>query len=122
MNFFVGRIFFAIVLVLYPVLIFCALRFGEFSPRKLALLLLLLVALRIFLFAQHKHPSIPVKEIGFTTILLLCGILTFSLDNAKFLLFYLGQYCMYLSECQQKEHQLPNDVHKLQLKQKYMAL
>ena len=88
MNFFVGRIFFAIVLVLYPVLIFCALRFGEFSPRKLALLLLLLVALRIFLFAQHKHPSIPVKEIGFTTILLLCGILTFSLDNAKFLLFY----------------------------------
>ena len=75
-----GKIFFAALSVLYPVLVFCGLRFWGLSPRKLSLLLLLLAAFHLF-SSTKKQGHLKAKEIGFCIFLFLCGSLAFAFNN-----------------------------------------
>lgn len=89
MNSLAGKIFFAALSVLYPVLVFCGIRFWGVSPRKLSLVLLLLAAFHFFSISQKGISKIShVKEIFFALFLVACGGTAFALDNAFVLKFY----------------------------------
>ncbi len=89
MNSLAGKIFFAALSVLYPVLVFCGLRFWGLSPRKLSLVLLLLAAFHFFSMSQKGLSKISrAKEIFFVLFLVACGGFAFALDNAFVLKFY----------------------------------
>ena len=89
MNSLAGKIFFAALSVLYPVLVFCGLRFWGLSPRKLSLVLLLLAAFHFFSMSQKGLSKISrAKEIFLALFLVACGGIAFALDNAFVLKFY----------------------------------
>lgn len=89
MNSLAGKIFFAALSVLYPVLVFCGLRFWGLSPRKLSLVLLLLAAFHFFSMSQKGLSKISrAKEIFLALFLVACGGFAFALDNAFVLKFY----------------------------------
>ncbi len=84
-----GKIFFAALSVLYPVLVFCGLRFLGLSPRKLSLVLLLLAAFHFFSMSKKGISRVSrIKEILFALFLVACGGIAFALDNAVVLKFY----------------------------------
>ena len=89
MNSPAGKIFFAALSVLYPVLVFCGLRFFGLSPRKLSLVLLLLAAFHFFSMSKKGLSKVSrAKEILFALFLVACGGIAFALDNAFVLKFY----------------------------------
>lgn len=86
----VGKVLFAVLSVLYPVLIFCGFFLWDLSPRRLSLLPLLLAAFyAASLVRRHRNHTVPdTKEFFFVGCLLLCGVLSFVLNNATFFKFY----------------------------------
>lgn len=89
MNSPAGKIFLVALSALYPVLVFCGLRFWGLSPRKLSLLLLLLAAFHFFSMSQKGISKIShAREILFFLFLVACGGTAFALDNAFVLKFY----------------------------------
>lgn len=85
-----GKILFAALSVLYPILVFCGLHFWGLSPRKLSILLLLLAAFHLISASRKKQPGAAsrLKEGCFVAFLLACGVAAFALDNALVLKFY----------------------------------
>ena len=85
-----GKILFAVLSVLYPILVFCGLRFWGLSPRKLSILLLLLAAFHLISASRKKQSGAVsrLKEGCFVAFLLACGVAAFALDNAVVLKFY----------------------------------
>jgi len=85
-----GKILFAVLSLLYPILVFCGLRFWGLSPRKLSLLLLLLAAFHLISASRKKVSGTAsrIKEGCMVAFLLACGFAAFALDNATVLKFY----------------------------------
>ncbi len=89
MNSPAGKIFFAALSVLYPVLVFCGLRFWELSPRKLSLVLLSLAAFHFLSMSKKGVSKVSrAREILLAIFLVGCGGIAFALDNAFVLKFY----------------------------------
>lgn len=87
----VGKVVFAVLSALYPILIFCGFFVWDLSPRRLSLLPLLLAAFYAASLVRrkgNKNSSPDGKEFFFVGCLLLCGALSFVLDNATFFKFY----------------------------------
>lgn len=84
-----GKILFAAVSVLYPVLVFCGLCVWNLSPRKLSLFLLVFAAFH-FLFASRGRKSENSRMRGIPSVIFLslCCVLAFAMDDAFALKFY----------------------------------
>lgn len=89
MNSLAGKILFAAVSVLYPVLVFCGLCVWNLSPRKLSLFLLLLAAVHLISTARGKSSKgFRLRGVLSVAFLSLCAAFAFAMDDAFALKFY----------------------------------
>ena len=90
-----GKVVFAALSVLYPVLVFCGLEFWGLSPRRLSLMLIGLAFVHFFNVTREQAKDAEgtgranaVKNISLLVLMLMCGALAFFADNILFLKFY----------------------------------
>ena len=90
-----GKVVFAALSVLYPVLVFCGLEFWGLSPRRLSLMLIGLAFVHFFNVTRERakddegsNRANVAKNISLLVLMLLCGALAFFADNLLFLKFY----------------------------------
>lgn len=89
-----GKIFFAALTVLYPVLVFCGLEYWGLSPRRLSILLLALAFYQFISLTQKKRGGeapdkvTRVKNGSLVCLMLTCGLVAFFSDSILFLKFY----------------------------------
>ena len=95
-----GKVIFAALSVLYPVLVFCGLTFWDMSPRRLSLLLVGLAFVLFFNTTQGRRGAAnstqgassnsanPFKDYALIVLMLACGCVSFFADSLLFLEFY----------------------------------
>lgn len=88
-----GKIFFAAISVLYPIIVFCGLEFWGLSPRRLSILLLALAFYQFLNFTRAKNGDAlaranKMKSAALVCLMLICGGIAFFADNILFLKFY----------------------------------
>lgn len=84
-----GKIVFAALSVLYPVLVYCGLTYWGLSPRRLSILLLALAFYQFLNFTRSKqNDGSKAKNGALVVLMLLCGSVAFFADNLLFLKFY----------------------------------
>jgi len=92
-----GKVLFAALSVLYPVLVFCGLTFWDMSPRRLSLLLVGLAFVLFFNTTQKRvgangasgaSAANSVKDYALMVLMLACGGVSFFADSLLFLTFY----------------------------------
>lgn len=83
-----GKIFFAAISVLYPIIVYCGLVFWGLSPRRLSVLLLVLALSHFLGFTRSKSNLERSRIVLLVVLVLACAFTAFFLDNVLFVKFY----------------------------------
>ena len=83
-----GKIFFAAISVLYPIIVYCGLVFWGLSPRRLSVLLLVLALSHFLGFTRSKSNLDRWRIVLLVVLVLACAFTAFFLDNVLFVKFY----------------------------------
>ena len=88
MKRFAGKIFFTAISVLYPVIVFCGLRYWGLSPRRLSLMLIALAFYHFLNFTRSRSGVDRGRTGGLVALVLACAIFAFVANNVLFVKLY----------------------------------
>ncbi|WP_290762307.1 AMP-binding protein [Fibrobacter sp. UBA4297] len=83
-----GKIFFTAISVLYPVLVYCGIRYWGLSPRRMSLMLMALGFYQFLNFTRSKSKVDRGRTGVFVALILLCAFVAFFANNILFVKFY----------------------------------
>lgn len=83
-----GKIFFTAISVLYPVLVYCGIRYWGLSPRRMSLMLLALGFYQFLNFTRSKSKVDRGRTGVLVALILLCAFVAFFANNILFVKFY----------------------------------
>ena len=83
-----GKIFFTAISVLYPVLVYCGIRYWGLSPRRMSLMLLALGFYHFLNFTRSKSKADRGRTGALVALILVCALVAFFANNILFVKFY----------------------------------
>ena len=83
-----GKIFFTAISVLYPVLVYCGIRYWGLSPRRMSLMLLALGFYHFLNFTRCKSKADRGRTGALVALILVCALVAFFANNILFVKFY----------------------------------
>lgn len=83
-----GKIFFTAISVLYPVLVYCGIRYWGLSPRRMSLMLLALGFYHFLNFTRSKSKADRGRTGALVALVLVCALVAFFANNILFVKFY----------------------------------
>ena len=83
-----GKIFFTAISVLYPVLVYCGIRYWELSPRRMSLMLLALGFYHFLNFTRSKSKADRGRTGALVALIFVCALVAFFANNILFVKFY----------------------------------
>ena len=83
-----GKIFFTAISVLYPVLVYCGIRYWGLSPRRMSLMLLALGFYHFLNFTRSKSKADRGRTGALVVLILVCALVAFFANNILFVKFY----------------------------------
>lgn len=83
-----GKIFFTAISVLYPVLVYCGIRYWGLSPRRMSLMLMALGFYQFLNFTRSKSKVDRGRTGALVALILVCALVAFFANNILFVKFY----------------------------------